>query len=109
MIRAFARKERLLLWLKALHVIAMVTWFAGLFYLPRLFVYHADAADSLGVAAISDHGTPAVRDHDHRRARPPWFSASPCSRPQPGVSAMGWLRAKLLLVALLIVYHLLLL
>ena len=28
-------------WLKALHVIFMVTWFAGLFYLPRLFVYHA--------------------------------------------------------------------
>lgn len=30
-----------MLWLKALHIIAMVTWFAGLFYLPRLFVYHA--------------------------------------------------------------------
>ena len=29
------------LWLKALHIIFMVTWFAGLFYLPRLFVYHA--------------------------------------------------------------------
>ena len=31
------------LWVKALHVIFMVTWFAGLFYLPRLFVYHAQA------------------------------------------------------------------
>ncbi|MBH0237785.1 protoporphyrinogen oxidase HemJ [Methylobrevis albus] len=30
-------------WLKALHIIAMVAWMAGLFYLPRLFVYHADA------------------------------------------------------------------
>ncbi|PID46910.1 MAG: TIGR00701 family protein [Proteobacteria bacterium] len=29
------------LWLKALHVIFMVTWFAGLFYLPRLYIYHA--------------------------------------------------------------------
>ncbi|PID49524.1 MAG: TIGR00701 family protein [Proteobacteria bacterium] len=29
------------LWIKALHIIFMVTWFAGLFYLPRLFVYHA--------------------------------------------------------------------
>jgi putative membrane protein len=29
------------LWLKAIHVIFMVTWFAGLFYLPRLFIYHA--------------------------------------------------------------------
>ena len=30
-----------MLWVKALHIIFMVTWFAGLFYLPRLFVYHA--------------------------------------------------------------------
>ena len=28
-------------WIKALHIIFMVTWFAGLFYLPRLYVYHA--------------------------------------------------------------------
>jgi putative membrane protein len=32
-------------WIKALHIIFMVTWFAGLFYLPRLFVYHAGATD----------------------------------------------------------------
>lgn len=37
----------LYLWLKGLHVAFMVTWFAGLFYLPRLFIYHADAADTL--------------------------------------------------------------
>ena len=35
----------LYLWLKALHIIAMVCWFAGLFYLPRLFVYHAMSED----------------------------------------------------------------
>ena len=35
------------LWIKALHVAFMVTWFAGLFYLPRLFIYHAEADDSL--------------------------------------------------------------
>lgn len=34
-----------MLWVKALHVIFMTTWFAGLFYLPRLFVYHAMATD----------------------------------------------------------------
>ena len=34
-----------MLWLKALHLIFMVTWFAGLFYLPRLFVYHAMTID----------------------------------------------------------------
>jgi putative membrane protein len=37
-----------MLWLKAFHVIFMVTWFAGLFYLPRLFVYHADCHDQAG-------------------------------------------------------------
>ena len=35
-----------MLWVKAFHIIFMVTWFAGLFYLPRLFVYHAMADDS---------------------------------------------------------------
>ena len=36
-----------MLWLKALHLIFMVTWFAGLFYLPRLFVYHAMSSDEI--------------------------------------------------------------
>jgi protoporphyrinogen IX oxidase len=36
-----------MLWVKALHIIFMVTWFAGLFYLPRLFVYHAMAEDTV--------------------------------------------------------------
>jgi putative membrane protein len=38
-----------MLWVKSLHIIFMVTWFAGLFYLPRLFVYHALAADTVSV------------------------------------------------------------
>jgi putative membrane protein len=38
----------MLLWVKAFHVIFMVTWFAGLFYLPRIFVYHADTTDEIG-------------------------------------------------------------
>ena len=37
-----------MLWLKAFHLIFMVTWFAGLFYLPRLYVYHAMANDTAG-------------------------------------------------------------
>jgi putative membrane protein len=36
------------LWLKALHIAFMVTWFAGLFYLPRLFIYHSEATDDTG-------------------------------------------------------------
>lgn len=38
-----------MLWFKALHVIFMVTWFAGLFYLPRLFVYHAMSEDEISI------------------------------------------------------------
>ncbi|HEV7800725.1 MAG TPA: CopD family protein [Burkholderiales bacterium] len=38
-----------MLWLKAFHVVFMVTWFAGLFYLPRLFVYHAMSSDAPGI------------------------------------------------------------
>lgn len=39
-----------MLWVKSLHIIFMVTWFAGLFYLPRLFVYHAMCEDEPGNA-----------------------------------------------------------
>jgi protoporphyrinogen IX oxidase len=36
-------------WIKAFHIIAMVAWFAGLFYLPRLFVYHAQSTDRISI------------------------------------------------------------
>jgi len=36
-----------MLWIKSFHIIFMVTWFAGLFYLPRLFVYHAMSKDKI--------------------------------------------------------------
>jgi len=93
-----------MLWLKAFHVIAVVTWFAGLFYLPRLYVYHADADDSIslerfrimerrlfaimtiGAVASVGLGTAMVA------AAPVYLT-------------MGWLRIKLLLVLLLIAYH----
>ena len=38
-----------MLWIKSLHIVSMVTWFAGLFYLPRLFVYHAMSEDALSI------------------------------------------------------------
>jgi putative membrane protein len=93
-----------LLWLKAFHVMAMVTWFAGLFYLPRLFVYHADARDPIGIErflvmerrlfAIMSVGAIATVIFGIAMlvAYPPYLS-------------MGWLHVKLALVALLIAYH----
>ena len=38
-----------MLWIKSLHIIFVVTWFAGLFYLPRLFVYHAMSNDATSI------------------------------------------------------------
>ena len=38
-----------MLWVKFLHIVFIVTWFAALFYLPRLFVYHAGATDRISL------------------------------------------------------------
>lgn len=43
------KRSATVLWVKAFHVIFMVTWFAGLFYLPRLFVYHANTSDDISL------------------------------------------------------------
>jgi putative membrane protein len=96
-----------MVWVKAVHIIFMVTWFAGLFYLPRLFVYHAMTNDqisidrfkvmerklfygimtpgaiitiALGLWMIFDYAWEAYKN-------------------------TGWLHAKLVLVAILIAYH----
>jgi putative membrane protein len=39
----------LILWIKAFHIVAVVCWFAAMFYLPRLFVYHAQSTDVLSI------------------------------------------------------------
>ena len=53
-------------WIKALHVISVIAWMAGMLYLPRLFVYHADApAGSPLSETLQGHGAPAAaRDHE---------------------------------------------
>jgi protoporphyrinogen IX oxidase len=94
-----------MLWLKAFHVVFVVTWFAGLLYLPRLFVYHVATADTPGrqrfevmerrlfvIMTIGAVGTLACGIA--MVAAAPLYLAFP------------WLRAKLGLVALLIGYHL---
>lgn len=96
-----------MIWVKALHVIFMVTWFAGLFYLPRLFVYHADAQDqashdrfvimerklfaimTIGAVLTAVFGIWMLTAYG-------WLS----------VQAPAWMLAKLVLVAALIVFHL---
>ena len=92
-----------MLWIKALHLIFMVTWFAGLFYLPRLFVYHA----------LSDEAPSRERFKIMER-KLFWGIMTP-----GGVLTVAfgwwlwsvvpvsgfWIHAKLALVALLVAYH----
>ena len=96
-----------MLWLKAMHLIFMVTWFAGLFYLPRLFVYHAMSEDQIsherfkvmerklyygimtpGMIITLIFGIWMLIDYA-------WVM----------YSSSGWLHAKLTLLLLLVVYH----
>jgi protoporphyrinogen IX oxidase len=94
-----------MLWLKAFHIVFVVTWFAGLFYLPRLFVYHAATEDAIGrerfvvmerrlFVMMTVGGALAIT-----------FGASMVAA-APAYLGFLWLRVKLLLVAALIIYHL---
>ena len=88
---------------KTLHIVFMVAWFAGLFYLPRLFVYHALATDAVGIERFK-----VMERRLYRGIMTPsaaltvafgawlWLGF--------GITG-GWLHAKLVLVALLLVHH----
>ncbi len=95
------------MWLKAFHLIFMVTWFAGLFYLPRLFVYHAMSSDVVSIERFKI------------MERKLYFGIM-----TPGMvltlvfgiwmlwdyawdlyGSSGWLHLKLTLIVLLVVYH----
>jgi protoporphyrinogen IX oxidase len=96
-----------MLWVKAFHVIFMVTWFAGLFYLPRLFVYHAMSHDAIsrerfvimerkllwGIMTPGATITILLGLWMLVAGRSVYLSA-------------GWMHVKLAIVALLLLYHL---
>lgn len=99
-----------MLWVKSLHIIFMVTWFAGLFYLPRLFVYHA-----LSLGASRDvGGVPSERFKVMER-KLYYGIMTPGAVATVGFGlwlwlgwfhdAGGWMHAKLALVIILIGYH----
>ena len=93
-----------MLWLKALHVVFVVTWFAGLFYLPRLYVYHAVTSDAPGVARFVQMERRLFFIMSLGAVLAAVFGLAMIAA-APGYLAQGWLRAKLLLVALLVGYH----
>jgi putative membrane protein len=94
-----------MLWLKALHVIAVVTWFAGLFYLPRLYVYHADAKDVISTQRFEIMERRLFALMTIGAAASILFGLTMLIE-SPIYLQMAWLKIKLLLVALVIAYHL---
>ncbi len=94
-----------MLWLKAFHIIAVVAWFAGLFYLPRLYVYHADAKDSISIERFLIMERRLFALMTIGAAMAVGFGAAMLVA-APAYLSMGWLRVKLLLVLLVIAYHL---
>jgi protoporphyrinogen IX oxidase len=93
-----------MLWLKAFHVIAVVTWFAGLFYLPRLYVYHADAKDSISIERFKVMERRLFALMTIGAAASVGLGAAMLAA-APAYLTMEWLRIKLLLVLVLIAYH----
>ena len=93
-----------MLWLKALHIVFMVTWFAGLFYLPRLFVYHVSTTDSPGRERFEIMERRLFAIMTLGALLTIGFGLAMLGR-APEYLELAWLRTKLVLVALLIVYH----
>jgi len=92
-----------MLWIKSFHIIFMVAWFAGLFYMPRLFVYHAMAEDRVSIERFKI------------MERKLFFGImTPCMVITLALGVWlwlgygfkgGWLHAKLLLVLVLVAQH----
>jgi protoporphyrinogen IX oxidase len=93
-----------LLWLKAFHVVFVVTWFAGLFYLPRLFVYHVAASDTISRARFVIMERRLFVMTTIGGALTVLFGILMVGL-SPGYMLQGWLHVKLALVLLLIGYH----
>jgi len=91
-------------WAKALHVIAVIAWMAGMFYLPRLFVYHADAKDPISVGRFELMERRLFAMMTIGALASIVFGAAMLIK-APIYLAMGWLRIKLLLVLVVIAYH----
>lgn len=96
------------LWVKAFHLIAVVTWFAALFYLPRLFVYHAMARDRGDDQAI-DYFRVMQRKLYRGIMTPSMIAVIALGAwllfLVPAHLGNGWLHVKLALVLLLVGYH----
>lgn len=94
------------LWLKAFHIISVITWFAGIFYLPRLFVYHAACKDEISIERFK------VMEHKlYRLIMMPSMvitlalGLTMLAIGWQGLSVQAWVWVKIVLVGLIIAYH----
>ena len=94
-----------MLWLKAFHIVFVVSWFAGLFYLPRLFVYHCATTDAPGLARFAIMERRLFFLMSLAGALAIAFGLSMIAV-APVFLTFAWLQIKLVLVAVLIGYHL---
>jgi putative membrane protein len=92
------------LWLKGLHIAFMVTWFAGLFYLPRLFIYHAEAEDPLSRERFSVMEYRLFMIMTIGAVLTAVFGVMMLAV-NPALLALHWFQLKLVLLAGLVVYH----
>ncbi len=101
----------LYLYAKAIHIIFVICWMAGLFYMPRLFIYHTEAKSKSQVEYAVLHKQFIVMER-----RLWWVITTPAMYitvvsallmlyVNPGLLTMGWMHVKLLFVAGMVVYH----
>lgn len=93
-----------MLWLKTFHIVFMVTWFAGLFYLPRLFVYHS-MTDNPQTAATFVIMERKLLIMTHIGAVLTLLFGLLLLAQIPAVLQQGWMQIKLALVLILLGYH----
>ncbi|MFW6359345.1 MAG: protoporphyrinogen oxidase HemJ [Chroococcales cyanobacterium] len=98
-------------WFKAFHLVGIVVWFAGLFYLVRLFVYHAEASEKPEPAqSILKQQYEIMEKRLYNIITTPGMIVTVAMAiglisTEPEVLKSGWLHIKLALVAVLIGYH----
>lgn len=91
-------------WFKALHIAFMVTWFAGLFYLPRLFIYHAESEDAVSRSRFSLMEKRLYAIMTMGAVLTALFGIALLWM-NPPLLTRGWFQLKLLLLVAMVVYH----
>lgn len=94
------------LWLKALHIIAIISWMAGMLYLPRLFVYHAGASKGSELAeTLKTMERRLLRFIMNPAMIASWLFGILMIVANPGLFENGWMHVKITMVVLMSVVH----